>query len=232
MAAAPVPQLFSGGGYEFLHIALEMSPPDDAINWAKQVLRQYPGRPTIVTTHDYLSKDGERIANPIIDLAALDPEAHNSAQQLYEKLIFPNDQIFLVLCGHQHGQAIRFDANAQGNEIIQVLADYQDRGQSLLDVDPSIRGTGDRLIGIGDGWLRLMQFDFSAEVPEISVRTYSPHYGGFSVDVEDYAKWYKDQEKPEVSDAEFMTADEFTLRLLDFRDRFGPGVSSAQLSDR
>jgi len=119
-------QVFSAGGYQFLHIGLEMSPPDGAINWARQVLRQYPGLPTIVTTHDYLNQQGERIANPIIDLAALDPDQHNSAQELFEKLIFPNDQIFLVLCGHQHGQAVRFDANAEGNEVIQVLADYQD----------------------------------------------------------------------------------------------------------
>ncbi|MEM1113861.1 MAG: metallophosphoesterase [Pseudomonadota bacterium] len=215
-------QLFSGGGYEFLHIALEMSPPDEAINWARQVLSRYPGYPTIVTTHDYLNQDGERVANPIIDLAALDPDQHNSAQQLFEKLIFPNDQIFLVLCGHQHGQAVRFDSNAKGYEVIQVLADYQDRGQSLLDVDPDIRGIADRLIGIGDGWLRLMQFDFSAEVPEVLVRTYSSHYGGFSVDFESYASWYKAQEKPGVSDAEFMTADQFSLKLSDFRERFGP----------
>lgn len=217
-------QVFAGGGYSFLHIALEMSPPDEAINWAKQVLRAYPGYPTIVTTHDYLDKNGERVANPIIDLAALDPEQHNSAQQLFEKLIYPHDQIFLVLCGHQHGQAVRFDTNANGNEIVQVLADYQDRGQSLLDVDPTIRGIGDRLIGIGDGWLRLMEFDFSSELPIVSVRTYSSHYGGFSVDFEDYADWYKAQEKPGATDQEFMTADEFTLQLSDFRKRFGaPG---------
>lgn len=218
-------QVFTAGGYRFLHVALEMSPPDDAINWAKQVLREHAGYPTIVTTHDYLNQKGERIANPIIDLAALDPDQHNSAQELYEKLIYPNDQIFLVLCGHQHGQSVRFDTNASGNEVVQILADYQDRGQSLLDVDPSIRGVADRLIGIGDGWLRLMQFDFSGEIPLVAVRTYSPHYGGFSVDFENYANWYKAQEKPDATDAEFMMADDFTLQLTDFRSRFTPVIS-------
>ncbi len=224
--------VFSAGGYEFLHIALEMSPPDEAITWAQLVLREFPDRPTILTTHDFLNKDGERVANPLIDLAALDPDQHNSAQQLFEKLIYPNDHIFLVLCGHRHGQAVRFDTNAEGNEVIQVLADYQDRGQSLLDVDPSIRGIADRLIGIGDGWLRLMQFDFSEEVPVISVRTYSSHYQGFSVDFKHYADWYRKQEKPEATDAEFMTADEFTLQLHDFRQRFGHGAKPADTASR
>ena len=76
-----------------------------------------------------------------------------------ERNALEDRQFFLVLCGHQHGQSVRFDTNASGNEVVQILADYQDRGQSLLDVDPSIRGVADRLIGIGDGWLRLMQFD-------------------------------------------------------------------------
>jgi hypothetical protein len=35
--------------------------------------REAPGLPTIVTTHDYLNAKGERRANPIIDLAAVDP---------------------------------------------------------------------------------------------------------------------------------------------------------------
>ena len=33
--------------------------------------------------------------------------------------------------------------------------------------------------------------------------------------------------KPNATDAEFMTADEFTLRLLDFRKRFGLGAKSS-----
>lgn len=213
-------QLFAGGGYTFLHIALEMSPADEVLAWAQSIMDQYPGYPTIITTHDYLNTAGERAPNPLIDLAELDPERHNSAEQLFAKLIYPNDQVFLVLCGHHHGQALRTDRNQAGNEVWQVLADYQDRGQSLLDVDASIRGVGDRRIGIGDGWLRLMHFDFSAATPTLTVRTYSSHYKGFSTELAQYSQWYKAHEKPGHSDDEYLTADAFTLSLLDFRNRF------------
>ena len=51
-------QKFSAGGYEFLHIALEMSPGNDVLRWVELLLESNPGLPTIVTTHDYLNVRG------------------------------------------------------------------------------------------------------------------------------------------------------------------------------
>jgi hypothetical protein len=90
-------QRFDAGGYEFLHITLEMQPGDAVLQWAESIIAANPGLPTIVTTHDYLST---------------------------------HDQIFLVLCGHQHGQSFRVDDNLDGNPVYQILADYQVRGAS------------------------------------------------------------------------------------------------------
>jgi hypothetical protein len=100
-------QRFDAGGYEFLHITLEMQPGDAVLQWAESIIAANPGLPTIVTTHDYLSTSGKRLPNPLIDLARIEPENHNSAEQLWRKLIRRHDQIFLVLCGHQHGQSFR-----------------------------------------------------------------------------------------------------------------------------
>ena len=74
--------------------------------------------------------------------------------------------------------------------------------------------------GIGDGWLRLLTFDLDRPVPTVAVRTYSPHYRNFSVDQAGYAQWYKAREKPKLSDAEFLTQDEFTFELTGFAGRF------------
>ncbi|NIN80466.1 MAG: serine/threonine protein phosphatase, partial [Pseudomonas stutzeri] len=144
---------------------LEMQPGDDVLRWAELVLDANPGLPTIVTTHDYLSVAGERLPYPLIDLARVDPDFHNSAEQLWQKLLRRHDQIFLVLCGHQHGQAWRVDPNLEGNPVYQVLADYQGRGQAALDAGRK------RRVGIGDGWLRLMRFDFSRRPATVTVRT-------------------------------------------------------------
>lgn len=215
-------QVFSAGGYRFLHIALEMQPADDVLAWAAGVIDSHSGLPTIITTHDYLATSGERQPNPIVDLERVDPDEHNSAEQLWAKLISQHDQIFLVLCGHQHGQAVRIDSNAQGNKVYQVLADYQDRGQVGLDAGQAPSRYTGKPVGIGDGWFRLMHFDMAGEVPRIEVRTYSSHYQVLSGDLDSYVDWYKGHEQPTMTAAEFLAADEFVLELDDFRQRFGP----------
>jgi hypothetical protein len=211
-------QTFVAGGYTFLHLALEMAPDDAVLTWAKSVMAEHPGLPTIVSTHDYLDAKGERRANPILDMAAVDP-THNSAEDVWRELIAPHDQIFLVLSGHHHGVATRRDTNAAGHEVHQLLADYQDRGQTALDAGaPRVRGNP---VAIGDAWLRLLTFDTSPDVPALQVRTYSPHYRAYADELDTYAAWYKAHEEPAMDDAAFAAKDAFVLQLPDFRARFG-----------
>ena len=207
-------QIFSAAGYDFLHITLEMQPGDRVLAWVESVLAEYPGLPTIITTHDYLNADGERLPQPLVDLARIDPMFHNSAEQVWQKLISRHDQIFLVLCGHHVGQSLRVDRNAAGNPVYQILADYQSRGQTAIDAGRK------RRVDLGDGWLRLMRFDFSLEPAIVEVQTYSSHYRQFSSDMDQYADWYKQREQPEMTDPEFFAADEFSIRLDGFADRF------------
>lgn len=168
-------QVFEAGGYRFLHIGLQFDPPNASLAWAASVIEAHKVLPTIVSTHDYLSKEGQRVPNAIIDGNAVDP-VHNTPEMVWEKLISQNDQIFLVLCGHQHGQAWRVDENASGNKVWQVLADYQDRGQTAKAAGLNSAWP----VGIGDGWMRLMTFDFGAGVPVLKVATYSTHYDQLS----------------------------------------------------
>jgi len=207
-------QKFSAGGYGFLHIALEMQPGDKVLRWVKTVLADHPGLPTIVTTHDYLNTSSERLAYPLIDLVRVDPDFHNSAEQLWQKLISQHDQIFMVLSGHQHGQSYRVDKNVKGNPVYQILANYQDRGQAGLDAGRN------RLVGLGDGWLRLMRFDFTTQPGTITVKTFSSHYNQYSSDMKQYADWYKAKEQPDMSDKDFYRGDDFVIRLEGFSERF------------
>ncbi|MEZ4332244.1 MAG: serine/threonine protein phosphatase [Myxococcota bacterium] len=215
-------QVFRAGGYAFLHFALEMQADDEVVAWVESVLAQHPNRPTILSTHDFLDPRSQRRANPLVDLDRVDPEHHNSAEELFRKLIVKHDQIFLVLCGHHHGQGFRVDPNEAGHEVYQMLADYQDRGQVGLDsgqpLDPFLRGP----TGLGDGWLRILRFETGGVAPRIEVRTYSTHYRELSSEIDQYATWYRAHEQPDMSEEAFLAAEEFTIPLVDFRERFGP----------
>ena len=210
-------QIFTAGGYRFLHIGLQFDAPNASLEWAASVIKRHPGVPTIITTHDYLDNEGRRASNPIIDHHAVDPE-DNNPEMVWEKFVSQHDQIFLVLCGHHHGQSLRVDDNRFGHKVYQVLADYQDRKQSAIDAGATLSPG----LGIGDGWMRLMTFDFGAAIPRVTVRTYSTHYGQDSAQTEKYAAWYKAQEKPKLSDADFLAQDDFSIDLTDFRARFQP----------
>lgn len=212
-------QIFYGGGYKFLHLGLDMSPTDEVLVWANRVIQENYGLPTIVTTHDFLNGAGERQANPIVDFHRVDPK-RNSAQMLWDKFIKANDQIFMVLSGHQYGQSLRVDPNEEGHRVYQVLADYQDRGQSGLDAGQPLHPLLRRPVGIGDGWIRRMTFDFTEVVPVLAVSTYSAFYASESRDMEGYASWYRDHEQPKMSDEAFIAADNFIVKLEDFRKRF------------
>lgn len=210
-------QVFTAGGYRFLHIGLQFNAPDASLAWAASVIRQHPGLPTILSTHDFLDNDGRRLANPVIDQARIHAE-DNSAEEVWQKLISQYDQIFLVLSGHHHGQSRRTDPNKFGHQVHQVLSDYQDRHQTAKDAGARLQlGKG-----IGDGWMRLMTFEMGSEIPRISVRTYSTHYKKESAATQEYASWYKAVEKPKLTDADFLAQDNFTLELRDFKKRFGP----------
>jgi hypothetical protein len=166
-------QIFSGGGKKFLHISLEMESGDAAIAWAQKVINTHHGYATIVTTHSYLNAPAwgdnklpyAETAQRLPSACLLNsPNGCNSSQEVWSKLIAPNNQIFLVLCGHafsatsetttqvescgpgvSKGENIRIDKNNSGNPVYQILTDYQ--GNTAL-------GSGG-----GDGWFRMMQFD-------------------------------------------------------------------------
>ncbi len=209
-------QVFEAGGYRFLHIGLQFSPSDRTLAWAASVIAKYPGLPTIVSTHDHLNAAGEQLAHPVVDEELVDPTDDNGPASVWKEFLSKQDSIFLALSGHQPGQSRRVDNNDFGHEVHQILADYQIRLQTALDV-------GYRPVppvGIGDGWLRLLTFDMGSATPSIQVKTYSTHYKKFSSEIPEYAKWYRPNEQPSMTDAEFLAAEEFVIPLADFRARF------------
>ncbi len=54
-----------------------------------------------------------------------------------------------------------------------------------------------------------------------AAHAYSPHYRAFADELASYAAWYKPHEAPGQGDAAFVQKDAFTVRLVDFRARFG-----------
>ncbi len=133
-------EFFSASGLDFLVIQLAYrTTPDLAIiAWADALLKAYPNRRAILTSH-WIVNTG----NPA--------SWGGAAQTIYESLK-DNPNLFMLLCGHVHGEGQRTDL-FEGRAIHSLLQDYQGRTNG------------------GDGWLRYYEFSPANNV--IRARTYS-----------------------------------------------------------
>ncbi|MFH0750169.1 MAG: metallophosphoesterase [Candidatus Gottesmanbacteria bacterium] len=116
---------------------LEPDPTDEVLYWANSILSTHKDTHVIITIHIYLQDDGTRNANPYFR-----PQG-NSGDNIWNKLIYKNCNIFLVLSGHyfqQGGQNRLTSVNGCGKPVYQIVQDYQSREKG------------------GNGWLRLFAF--------------------------------------------------------------------------
>jgi hypothetical protein len=193
---------FTAGGYEFIHIGLEMEPDDNVLDWAQSVVDRHPRKPTIVTTHAYMAgwnhdfiredpngymashfpehlvqRNGELYSYGRLNEYYRYSFPNNTPEQVWQKLIRKNDQIFMVLSGHNFdwasdtGETLRVDLNEAGHPVYQFCIDYQYRNSLYSEPRPH---------GGGDGWMRLMEFDIDRGL--IRQITYSPALGQYETD--------------------------------------------------
>ncbi|MGX1262776.1 hypothetical protein RKD55_000580 [Rossellomorea marisflavi] len=121
--------MIEAGSYEYLFLSVDMGHLKKDLPWAKKVLKEHPGVPTILLSHEILTSDGTF------------PVDTNRGSRLWEGLVDGNDQIFMTVNGHHQGTVHRIKENRFGHSVIQVLVDYQS----------SYNG--------GNGWMRLAEFD-------------------------------------------------------------------------
>jgi hypothetical protein len=148
-------QIFSAGPWQFLHITIEWEARDSAIAWAQGVIDAHPNLPVIIATHAYLRSSGSRSTTTT-------SSDGNSGEQIFQKLVRNNPQVFLTLNGHFCGEANKTSTNSRRQPVFEVMADYQCRTNG------------------GDGWLRLLRFDPAQN--RIDATTYSPTLGRFETD--------------------------------------------------
>ena len=222
-------QTFTAGGRTFLHLTLECGATDQAIAWARTVLKQNPGKPTILTTHAFISGGGkwltaERMGRNV--KGGRNPT--NSARGVWDKLIKDNDQIFLILCGHTWSQKHVVARNAAGHDVHIMEACYHLNyagGRIKISQKPAdgwaYEGKTDDFDRNGSGWMRLMLFDPAKG--RIAAYTYSPTLGLWAAN-----RKPDDRTRPDGQDGvwwnrTFPVGDDVVDQFkFDFRARFGP----------
>jgi len=157
----------NGRDYMFLHIDCDC--PNSDLAWAATVLTQHPRTVTMITTHDYLAETGAsgsagsgtgqrgRVNWPT-GYISVGPD-RNSVTNIWNTIVKPFNQVYMVICGHNFAQYNVADTNAAGKVVHQVIADYQ------------------TLPNGGNGFLRIMEFRPNQN--QIYNTTYSPSLGRY-----------------------------------------------------
>jgi len=149
-------QFFSASGLDFIVINLAYNAntagTQAVMDWADALLKAHPNRRAIVTSHWLIGTSF--------------PPAQSSwgghGQAVYDNLK-DNPNLFLMLCGHIHGEGRRADV-FEGRTVHTVLQDYQSRTNG------------------GDSWLRY--FTFSPANNTITAKTLQTRTLTFETDAD------------------------------------------------
>ncbi len=140
---------FEAAGMKFMVLSLEFAPREETLQWAASIAQRYSDRRVILATHCYMRPTG-RDTSCGSDYTS----DGNGGEQIWQKLVRKQPNIFLVVSGHVLGTAQQTSINDSGGKVVELLTDYQG------------------LPNGGDGWLRSLKFVPSEE--KIYVSTYSP----------------------------------------------------------
>lgn len=156
------------GGYDFvvLYLPDHRETEPGVIAWANEVLKLYSGRNAIIALHEYILPSGEW--------------SGSRAETVWNDIVVPNDNVKLVLCGHNFGAAANLRSVGDGGrQVLELLADYQ-----FAELGTGPQHTENNMTCDGEGFIRLLKFNRAGQ---LEVSTYSPYH-----DIENYFPGYTD----------------------------------------
>lgn len=118
---------FTVGETKWLLLNIDFGPTDEMLNWACDVVEQYPDHKVIVVTHAYLYRDGSTLDANECYPASGHNASFNDGDAIFEKLVKKYENIELVLCGHDPWDHIVCSQvkGESGNTVTQLLIDSQ-----------------------------------------------------------------------------------------------------------
>ena len=140
-----------GERYDIL--VLEFGPRTEVVEWANEYVSSHPERKFILMTHEFLTKQGERISSGSFAAAQIRNSTWSSPEDVWQKLVKDNDNIVCVLCGHNGFSEQLYSENTAGREVPQILFNLQYQENA------------------GDGLIQLWEFTENSD--SVSVKVYN-----------------------------------------------------------
>lgn len=192
--------LFTAGGLDFIAVHLSYGVEPEEIKWANEVLERYRDRNAILFSHAYLNTSQEEDGRNA-------PYSNAGGLYQFEGIVGKNQNVFLTLSGHHHGVGINVlrDAGEVGNDVVELLADYQFYAPTAEELGLTEIGgySPETTLRFGSSFLRMLQFDVDRS--ELIVDTYSPYLNNFNATEYDLEKRYNGTEDDFIVPIELST---------------------------
>jgi len=105
------------------------------MEWANNVIKNHPHHNVIVTTHAYLSDNGEILngTNNGSPSSYAGCEDHNDGDYFWDNLISKHENISMVICGHVGTENIVKSTKTgdNGNTVTQIMVNTQDLDKDI-----------------------------------------------------------------------------------------------------
>lgn len=117
-------------GVKYLIISIEFGADDGMLNWANEVVEEYPDHRVIVYTHAYIGSDGEimdKNSEATPSSYGFANGTYNDPVDIFDKFIKKHKNIFMVLSGHIGSDDIfmKESKGIYGNTVYQFLMNAQ-----------------------------------------------------------------------------------------------------------
>jgi len=196
--------IFRAGGREWLLLAMDWRTSGGGFAWANQFIKDHPGLPVILTTHEIV---GSTYDDNVYPYQSGDPDndaaLSSYGQTVWDSLITGNDQIFLTLNGHYWPPGRVTMQNSAGSDVHLHITNYQNR-----------------YFG-GAAMIRLYHFDLARNA--IDVETISPWA---------MSRPAEERNVLAAQEARLSTAVDYFSVPLDFERRFSGFAAAAARSSR
>lgn len=122
-------KLLTVGTTDYLILMLDWGPTDPVLQWAGNIISQYPNHRVIITTHAYLYADGQPY-DENDSAVAHGPgvtNGRNNGDEMWDELVKLYPNIMMIICGHDPSDNIIVTQaeGVSGNTVTQMLVDPQ-----------------------------------------------------------------------------------------------------------
>lgn len=113
-------------GERYNLLILEFGPRKEVVEWANRYVQEHSDIKFILINHEYLEKGGQRRTSGLKCRARLRNTSYTTPEELWKSLVYPNDNIACVLCGHVGGlYALTYTPNIAGRDVPQIQHNIQ-----------------------------------------------------------------------------------------------------------